>query len=554
MARLSLERIYADENGQPIPRLLDVYPDGTEEYEPQEDPVTKLGQTLFRIFQERRDVFDIDAPKRQDAKDEEESDDDKEEQPEKATQKMSMTPEDLMKMRNELMPQLHIAMGEMSLARDLLALLLSNSPPTAQAPALAVSTVSKPPPIPSVAAFNTLLTTGGKDESLRSASDVLGTAAREIERVNESNEKYWQNALLVRSSGWGLVPAPLPPGTSGGNKFARDFLISYGLEQASPPFKRRALAQLSTNSPSPLTFPAREGLRLRVTYETANGSSSSMVGRSKSSDNLDEILRDAQSEVVESEIFRRLIEEAGSLPTAGARVSEKLIVVEAAQGVDLKFELVDEVEEDEASQPESIEACLIGSVLRLYLLQMHRSPRRSSRLLQPIIDVVQYVRFCERVEDEVTMMASSLRDAGFKVRVRFQRVGEGGEGIVGGERMGGEAVLRVDGRHTVRLTMEAPCRLVAHLGRATLGLSSMSQLSQLLREEMEDYLLRKICEAGPEAGGWVVDRMTGSVVGNVGGENRQVSVRFGTRYGIECRVGSRAFSGGRLIDWVRAIM
>lgn len=34
MARLSLERIYADEHGQPVPQLLDVHPDGTEEYEP----------------------------------------------------------------------------------------------------------------------------------------------------------------------------------------------------------------------------------------------------------------------------------------------------------------------------------------------------------------------------------------------------------------------------------------------------------------------------------------------------------------------------------------
>lgn len=43
---------------------------------------------------------------------------------------------------------------------------------------------------------------------------------------------------------------------------------------------------------------------------------------------------------MEQEIFGMLIREAGNLPTASARVSERLIVIEAAQGVELRFELV----------------------------------------------------------------------------------------------------------------------------------------------------------------------------------------------------------------------
>ena len=54
----------------------------------------------------------------------------------------------------------------------------------------------------------------------------------------------------------------------------------------------------------------------------------------------DGALEAAQREVVEQEIFSMLIREAGNLPTASARVSEQLIVIEAAQNTELRFELV----------------------------------------------------------------------------------------------------------------------------------------------------------------------------------------------------------------------
>ena len=53
-------------------------------------------------------------------------------------------------------------------------------------------------------------------------------------------------------------------------------------------------------------------------------------------------LRAAQREVVEHEIFSYLVKEAGYLPTSAARVSERLIVIEAAKGVELRFELIDD--------------------------------------------------------------------------------------------------------------------------------------------------------------------------------------------------------------------
>lgn len=148
----------------------------------------------------------------------------------------------------------------MSHARDLLTLLLSASAPTSSLanaspgnslinkpsavpeaslnPALTpglltASTVTALPPILSVQAFDAQLVTGGKDDALRKASDVLRVAAEGVERSTSRSENYWADALRIRRANWGLVTAPLPLGAAtgkGADKTSRDFLISYGLE------------------------------------------------------------------------------------------------------------------------------------------------------------------------------------------------------------------------------------------------------------------------------------------------------------------------------------
>ncbi len=62
--------------------------------------------------------------------------------------------------------------------------------------------------------------------------------------------------------------------------------------------------------------------------------------RSSGGTTIEHMLRAAQAEVVEQEIYSILIKEAGNLPTASAEVSERLIVIEAAQATELRFELV----------------------------------------------------------------------------------------------------------------------------------------------------------------------------------------------------------------------
>lgn len=93
-----------------------------------------------------------------------------------------------------------------------------------------------------------------------------------------------------------------------------------------------------------LVFPHRDRTRLRVSLsrKSPEGSVSTCHGRiNRYTDSTPEgAIRGAQKEVVEQEIFDELIKEAGNLPTASARVSERLIVIDAAQGMELRFEMV----------------------------------------------------------------------------------------------------------------------------------------------------------------------------------------------------------------------
>lgn len=145
-------------------------------------------------------------------------------------------------------------------------------------------------------------------------------------------------------------------------------------------------------------------------------------------------------------------------------------------------------------------------------------------ILQPIIDLLQYSVFCERVEEELGKAVKALRKAGVEGELRFSGVGEDGSTLVsllnddGPQRVGGEAVLRIDGRHYVRLTFLSPSSLTAHLPQATLPLSSIPQLVQLLNDEIEQCLLNRICEVGSDIsdtvnGTWFVDMLSARSVG-----------------------------------------
>lgn len=568
--KLSLERPYKDDKGERIPVLLDIAPDGVRVVEPPQDPTKLLGENLRRIFIERgvdfferqdalRAIGDLSIPQALDIKDDKVEPD----QHEEVVSKAHMNAEELFKMRMEIMPQLFTALGEMTHARELLSLLLaspasSDPSPVTSLPSstLTASIVAKPPPIPSVDAFNAQLTIGGKDEALRKAGSIFKAAANNLERSRLRGQRYWVDALKTRRANWGLVPAPLPfgaPTGKGADKTSKDFFVSFGLEESPAHFRRRAVGHMATYETSShvLVFPHRRRVRLQVSlivtdssglFRTASNSITSMSDAS-----LEDSLKIAQREMVEEELFSVLIKEASTLPTASARVAERLIVIDAAQGMELKFELVDgdtvNAQEINKSDERLSATCnLIYFALQGLLLSLHasqKSQRLSSAntqhppstfpnkapLLQPIIDLLQYQVFCERIKVELDKMVSALLKAGIPSSLRFDAVGESGhqlvEHLVANEtarKIGGEALLRIDVRQTLRLTFLSPSSLTAHLPQATLPIASIPQLVQLLSDEVERCLLNRLCEVGSQvcerAGAtWFVDFVSGKAVG-----------------------------------------
>ena len=237
-----------------------------------EQPGSRLGEDLRRMFLERGyDFFDQDEEQRQAHKptDDQEADaqsNDTVNQSADGQSTETTSPEALSNMRLEILPQLQyvrvaprmfihclmipsIALGEMTLAKDVLSLFAASTVPASLPSALhadsssvpvppndllASSSVSQPPSIATVQSFNARLVAGGKDEALRKASELFKSATIAVERGHDFGARYWIDALKIRRRNWSLTPAPLPfgmPTGRGADRTTKDFLISFGLSE-----------------------------------------------------------------------------------------------------------------------------------------------------------------------------------------------------------------------------------------------------------------------------------------------------------------------------------
>jgi mediator of RNA polymerase II transcription subunit 17 len=76
-------------------------------------------------------------------------------------------------------------------------------------------------------------------------------------------------------------------------------------------------------------------------------------------------------------------------------------------------------------------------------------------LLRPVIDLLQYEVFCERIKTEIHAMLGGLTAVGIPSTLRFEPIGGTGHGLVDlidkndNKAIGGEAVLRIDNRCVV---------------------------------------------------------------------------------------------------------
>lgn len=116
---------------------------------------------------------------------------------------------------------------------------------------------------------------------------------------------------------------------------------------AAPPIYRKlATGYMSSigDDDDGLVFPHRQNTQLRVSLTHVLPNGTRALGRNRvfpfNKASLEESLRDAKREVVEREIFQSLVKEAGKLPTISAKVSERLIVLDAAKDIELLFEMV----------------------------------------------------------------------------------------------------------------------------------------------------------------------------------------------------------------------
>lgn len=252
-----------------------------------EQPGSRLGEDLRRMFLERGfDFFNQDEEQRQahkPADDQEAASQSKDTVNEPLDDQTTETtsPEALSNMRLEILPQLQyvrvaprlliyrlklpsIALGEMTLAKDVLSLFAASTAPTSLPSVLhadstsvplppndllASSSVSQPPSIASVQSFNARLVAGGKDEALRKASELFKSAMIAVERGHDFGARYWIDALKIRRRNWALTPAPLPfgmPTGRGADRTTKDFLISFGLSECMlfPRTHRQTLIQI----------------------------------------------------------------------------------------------------------------------------------------------------------------------------------------------------------------------------------------------------------------------------------------------------------------------
>ena len=215
---------------------------------------------------------------------------------------------------------------------------------------------------------------------------------------------------------------------------------------------------------------------------------------------LSSYLKNAQVEIVDQEIFSFLVSDAGNLPSASAQVSERLIIINVAQGLDLTFELVElftpsfvgnllmllwfKIDSTDIAEPHIVNGgtkkniCeLIYHVLHVLLLRKHHAPTEKTTttttttttmtgssktpqkggplLLQPIIDALRYQVFCENIHSELRKVIASLKAAGVPAKLTFTAVGDSGERLVSllSEReersVVGETVLRIDNRYLI---------------------------------------------------------------------------------------------------------
>ncbi|GAB1520006.1 hypothetical protein RhiTH_003079 [Rhizoctonia solani] len=383
---------------------------------------------------------------------------------------------------------------------------------TAPAPlTLAPSIIAPTPPQASVAVMNTQIGITTRDAGIRKAAGILRHAAlstaEEIERAGRSgtggvaqgrhDTGYWATALRLRQACWALLPAALPPGSGskGSNRTSKDILLGFALEGSPPPYRRLAHGIIPTNNtqqknqanddkpPPLLLFPQLQNRRLRVSLringkkyscpiDSQTGSPAPPGTRTGSTgQTLNNLMRDAQQEVIEHEIFQeaslqittqadnlnRVTQILAQARFAGILISQlsaTLIELDVTQEMSLLFERVAMDEEDldeevtvtNPSEADVVTCMLIRQILVVLLARAHRGAlldgmsassttpapnapaaiRKQVPILGPIVSLLRYRTMVQRVDLELKKILSGMGRAGIDATLTMKRVNEPG--------------------------------------------------------------------------------------------------------------------------------
>ncbi|KAG9015448.1 hypothetical protein FRB94_000052 [Tulasnella sp. JGI-2019a] len=495
---LSIEPIYKDDQGHPLPKVKEIKKDITHTYESPFNSATKTRKNLQRIqnvYGELRNLQVSSLYEAAPVAPAEVKETTAEDVPTAGdTDTKPFTPQDLEDLRLSIGEKLQWAEGEIGTILSLLQFLFTTPDPTyvphpEVIPPGFLSTTdvvpfssSLPASLPSVQALNSQLIIGTKDQTLRRASNIFQEAAIRAEKIVEQNTRYWETAVELRRSNWPLVAAPLRDhsnmvghrGAFIGEAYTRDFRVSYGLESATPKIRRLATAIVKNQKEKEKnSAQAREVLkingpvkRLRVGLTTTSEDGTKHAGYSKIPkrhsgskvlSEIDEELAWAQAASVEDEIYAEVLKEVAHLPSASARISDKMMSIDAAVDAVLTLEMVDTDEADILPPPEPVSAAasrngaiagLILNTFSILLVRSHRVLHKAQSLrsdstgmvahygpqlaaymtmrpiLAPVVSLLQYDSLITRMRRTLNNLSSELNKAGIPCEAQLRAVGD----------------------------------------------------------------------------------------------------------------------------------
>ncbi|KAL1916432.1 uncharacterized protein VTP21DRAFT_5623 [Calcarisporiella thermophila] len=376
-------------------KTYDITETGEEIYKEEENAAHQLSKSIDRIWGERGDLKFITQTKlKSQAPDSSPND----QQSVSSTliaydsSKSSATPipgapqKDLVgEMRGTVLQRLNQACNEISIALDVVNILLAQSKPYGSshtmgplAPNTVNSTyIQKPKPSVRAQLEGLRLGMGGKRKQLTQAADLLLGSADSLERVVDREKRFWDETLKLRRDNWIIIGPGSYPGAPTGK-----FFVQYGFGFGST-FNESTFAEIirertigevgraiENEEKIQLALPhaVRRHLRIQLVqnaYSTfsnhlnpkqqqnkVNEKRNSIVGlfgqveeeeevclrdaESYDEDSMHHQLLAAQSTVFETELLQEVVKEAKGLSSSSTRISENEIAIQ----VDANSELI----------------------------------------------------------------------------------------------------------------------------------------------------------------------------------------------------------------------